>query len=184
MADTKLNPNSDEEMADTKSNPNSDEQLLVWQRELPRRFLAGEVLWDDDVFIPAGVSKEHSAILQKVYTKYFSQICETDGFDIDIYPGKSQAAMYIPYLDFENENDLLMDLANQAIQDYNDNKIDGFEYKAEYVEKVNFIMAECREFFITVKVRNLTLRTPLVTFQIHAYKGPNEENVVRLCRRK
>lgn len=41
------------------------------------------------------------------------------GFDIDIYPGKAKAAMLIPYLDFEKEIDLLMELANHAIQDYN-----------------------------------------------------------------
>lgn len=44
------------------------------------------------------------------------------GFDIDIYPGDAKAAMYIPYLDFEKETDLLMELANHAIQDYNNNE--------------------------------------------------------------
>jgi len=44
--------------------------------------------------------------------------------------------MYIPYLDFENENDLLMDLANQAIQDYNDNKIDVCLYSSNRIFSV------------------------------------------------
>lgn len=59
-----------------------------------------------------------------------------------------------------------------------------YKYEVLYVEKVNFILAECREFFMTVKVKNVTLRSPKETFQIHAYKGPDGENIVRLCRRK
>ncbi|XP_009586931.1 uncharacterized protein [Nicotiana tomentosiformis] len=106
------------------------------------------------------------------------------GFDIDIYPGKAKAAMFIPYLDFEKETDLLMELANHAIQDYNCKETNVYKYEVLYVEKVNFILAECREFFMTVKVKNVTLRSPKETFQIHAYKGPDGENIVRLCRRK
>lgn len=53
-----------------------------------------------------------------------------------------------------------------------------------YDKIVNFILVECREFFMTIKVKNLTLRTPIETFQIHTYKGPHEENIVRLCRKK
>lgn len=44
------------------------------------------------------------------------------GFEIDIYPGDAKAGTYVPYLDFEKENDLLMELANHAIQDYNNNE--------------------------------------------------------------
>ncbi|XP_060173385.1 uncharacterized protein LOC132604076 isoform X2 [Lycium barbarum] len=164
--------------------PSSAEELLAWQRELPRRFLANEVLWDDDVFIPEDALEKHPPIFRRIYRRYFNQICETEGFDIDIYPGDSMAAMYIPYLDFEKEIGLLMDLAKHAIQEYNNREIDDYKYEVESIEKVNFILAECREFFMTVKVKNLTLRTPVETFQIHAYKGPDVENVVRTCRKK
>ncbi|MCE5166899.1 hypothetical protein HAX54_029059, partial [Datura stramonium] len=41
------------------------------------------------------------------------------GFDIDIYPGDCEVARHIPYLDFEEEADMLMELADHAIQDYN-----------------------------------------------------------------
>ncbi|XP_060171346.1 uncharacterized protein LOC132602534 isoform X3 [Lycium barbarum] len=182
---------SEEEMTGSESRPfssekkpNSAEELLAWQRELPCRFLANEVLWDDNVFIPEKASEKLPAIFHRIYGRYFNQICETEGFDIDIYPGDSVAAMYIPYLDFDKEIGLLMDLAEHAIQDYNNREIDDYKYEVESVEKVNFILAECREFFMTVKVKNLTLRTPVETFQIHAYKGPDFENVVRTCRKK
>ncbi|XP_059286739.1 uncharacterized protein LOC132040144 isoform X3 [Lycium ferocissimum] len=184
---------SKEEMAGSESRPfssekkpNSAEELLAWQRELPCRFLANEVLWDDNVFIPEDGSKHltFTFTFRRLYRRYFNQICETEGFDIDIYPGDSMAAMYIPYLDFEKELGLLMDLAKHGIQEYNNREIDDYKYEVKSVEKVNFILAECREFFMTVKVKNLTLRTPVETFQIHAYKGPDFENVVRTCRKK
>lgn len=60
-----------------------------------------------------------------------------------------------------------------------------YKYKIDFIEKVNVFLGECREFFMTVKTLNLTLdRTVETTFQIHAYKGSHEENVVRLCRKK
>ncbi|KAM3327800.1 hypothetical protein P3S68_033262 [Capsicum galapagoense] len=72
----------------------------------------------------------------------------TGGFDIDKYPGDAKAAVYIPYLDFENEVDMLMELANHAIeQDYNNRETSVYKYKVLYIEKVNFFLAECREFF-------------------------------------
>ncbi|XP_006349870.1 uncharacterized protein [Solanum tuberosum] len=108
-----------------------------------------------------------------------------DGFDVDTYPSDAKAAIYTPYLGFEKEADMLMELAKHAIDDYNNVETNVHKYKVSSIEKVNYISTEsCREFFITIKVKNLTLRTPLQTFQIHAYKGPHGENVVILCRRK
>uniref|UniRef100_M1A001 Cystatin domain-containing protein n=1 Tax=Solanum tuberosum TaxID=4113 RepID=M1A001_SOLTU len=107
------------------------------------------------------------------------------GFDVDTYPSDAKAAIYTPYLGFEKEADMLMELAKHAIDDYNNVETNVHKYKVSSIEKVNYISTEsCREFFITIKVKNLTLRTPLQTFQIHAYKGPHGENVVILCRRK
>ncbi|XP_059287562.1 uncharacterized protein LOC132040887 [Lycium ferocissimum] len=77
-----------------------------------------------------------------------------------------------------------MDLAKHAIQDYNNTVNDDYKYKVMWIEKVNYFVGEGREFLMTVKVENLTLRTPIETFQIHAYRGRNEENVARLCRKK
>ncbi|XP_009795064.1 uncharacterized protein LOC107801028 [Nicotiana tabacum] len=176
-------------MADTGSSSlekkqNSAEEQIAWKRELPRKYLADEDLWNDDDFMPKGASMEHRDLFRKIYSRYFRQICETDGFDIDIYPGEAKAATYIPYLDLEEKTDMLMELANHAIQEYNNKETSVYKYEVLCIEKVNFIWAECREFFLTVKVNNLTLRTPLETFQIHAYKGPHEENIVRLCRQK
>ncbi|KAL3356401.1 hypothetical protein AABB24_017205 [Solanum stoloniferum] len=175
----------DTEMGGAESKkPICAEEEDPWKRELPQKYLANENLWNDDDFIPKTASKDDRDLFRKIYGRYFRQILQSDGFDIDIYPGDAKAAMYIPYLDFEKETDLLMELANHAIQDYNNNETNVYKYKVNYVETVNFILAECCEFFMTVKVSNLTLRTPIETFQIHAYKGPHEENVVRLCRKK
>lgn len=134
------------------------------------------------------------------------------GFDIDVYPGNAKAAIYVPYLDFETEIDMLTELANHAIEEFNKSSsvclcasflylntlsiswdglcewywfsLQAYKYKFLYIEKVNYIMTKYREYFITVKVANLTLRTPMATFQIRAYKGPNAENIISLCRRK
>lgn len=62
------------EMADTESKPNSGE----WKKELPRRYIADENLWNDDDFIPKAASKEHRDVFRKIYTRYFRQICQTD----------------------------------------------------------------------------------------------------------
>ncbi|OIT37536.1 hypothetical protein A4A49_10478 [Nicotiana attenuata] len=107
------------------------------------------------------------------------------GFDIDIYPGDAKAATYIPYLDFEKEIGMLMELANHAIEDYNNRETTVYKYKVLCIEKVNYLRAKCREFFITVEAENLTLRRLAIeAFQIHAYKGPHGENIVRLCRKR
>lgn len=77
---------SSEEMADSESrqfSPDKEpcfaEELLDWQRrELPRRFLSGQVVWDDDAFIPEGASEKHRVIFRRIYRKYFLQIFASD----------------------------------------------------------------------------------------------------------
>ncbi|XP_059297023.1 uncharacterized protein LOC132050031 [Lycium ferocissimum] len=184
MAETESKPSSSSSSS-SKKPISAEEEEQDWKRELPRKYLADENnVWNDDDFIPKASSVEHRDQFRKLYARYFRQILQTDGFDIDVYPGDAKAAPYIPYLDFEQEADMLMELANHAIADYNNKETSVYKYKVAYLEKVNFILAECREFFMTVKVINQTLLTPLETFQIHAYKGQPEENVVRLCRKK
>ncbi|KAM3337487.1 hypothetical protein P3S68_031812 [Capsicum galapagoense] len=155
-----------------------------WKKELLGRFLNGLEVWKDEDFLPEAASKDHRSIFQSVYKKYFTQICESDGFDISIYPGHAKAAVYIPYLDFENELDLLKDLAEHAIQEYNLKEENVYKYKFRYIETVNLVEAEHREFFMNVKVDNITLRTPWESFRIHANRGTDEKNVVLRCQRK
>ncbi|KAF3629895.1 putative BTB/POZ domain-containing protein NPY2-like [Capsicum annuum] len=106
------------------------------------------------------------------------------GFDISIYPGPAEAAVCIPYLDFEKELDLLRVLAEHAIQEYNLKEENVYKYKFMFIETVNFIVAGHREFFMNVRVNNLTLRTPVEMFRIRAYRGIDGKNVVVLCQRK
>ncbi|KAF3629892.1 hypothetical protein FXO37_28725 [Capsicum annuum] len=61
---------------------------------------------------------------------------------------------------------------------------DVYKYKFRYIETVNLVEAEHREFFMNVKVDNITLRTLWESFRIHAYRGTDEKNVVLRCQRK
>ncbi|XP_055809048.1 uncharacterized protein LOC129877557 [Solanum dulcamara] len=81
------------------------------------------------ILSPKASSKEHRDLFRKIF-----------GFDIDFYPGDAKAAIYITYLDFEKETDLLMELANHAIQDYNNKETSVYKYSVSYVETVSFIL--------------------------------------------
>ncbi|CAN4126769.1 unnamed protein product [Withania somnifera] len=144
----------------------AEEEFIVWKRELPSKFLSNVDLWNDDDFLPKGASEQHPDAFREIYQRYFRDIVNSDGFDIDKYPGDAKAAVYVPYLDFEKEVDMLMDLANHAIeQDFNNRETSVYKYKVLYIEKVNVFMSECREFLMTVKVKNLTRRKLLKLFK-------------------
>ncbi|KAK4736006.1 hypothetical protein R3W88_010267 [Solanum pinnatisectum] len=64
----------------------------------------------------------------------------------------------------------MMELTNRAIQEYNERECNVFKYKVLKIEKVNFMVIDYFDYFMTVKVRNLTLVTPIETLQIHAGK--------------
>ncbi|XP_019258522.1 PREDICTED: uncharacterized protein LOC109236760 [Nicotiana attenuata] len=156
--------------------------FFVWQRELPRKYLDHEDLWNDDDFLPDPFFKEYRDEFRKIYSRYFRQIIQSHGFDIDVYPGNAKAAFYVPYLDFEREVDMLMELATYAIEEFNKTSV--YKYKVIKIETVNFMLSRYREFFMTVKVENLTLRTPWATFRIRARKGFHGEKIVSFCRPK
>ncbi|KAM3289221.1 hypothetical protein P3S67_017508 [Capsicum chacoense] len=100
----------------------------------------------------------------RVMRKGSDVLVRRKGFDISIYPGPAEAAVYMPYLDFEKELDLLRDLAEHAIQEYNLKEENVYKYKFMFIETVNFIVAGHREFFMNVRVNNLTLHTPVEMF--------------------
>ncbi|KAK6795841.1 hypothetical protein RDI58_009296 [Solanum bulbocastanum] len=80
-------------------------------------------------------------------------------FDIDVHSGSSLGAGISVY-DFNEDVELMMKLANRAIQEYNER--------------------------MTVKFRNLTLVTPIEIFQIRADKSCRDggEKVIYCCQPK
>ncbi|PHT67014.1 hypothetical protein T459_31439 [Capsicum annuum] len=66
-------------------------------------------------------------------------------------------------------NDLIQinDLAELVIKEYNEES-NFHKYELLKIEKVNLRETAYAEYFITIKVRNLTLGTVVETFQIHA----------------
>ena len=81
----------------------------------------------------------------------------------------------------------MMELANRAIQEYNEKECNVFKYKALKIEKVNrSVVTMYFEYWMTVKVLNLTLGTPIETFQIHAAKDRRnaDDTIIYCCRPK
>ncbi|WMV56852.1 hypothetical protein MTR67_050237 [Solanum verrucosum] len=62
---------------------------------------------------------------------------------------------------------IMMKLANRAIEEYNEKQDNVFMYKVLKIEKANFMISGYEQYFMTVKVLNLTLVTPIETFYIH-----------------
>ncbi|KAH0690917.1 hypothetical protein KY289_018275 [Solanum tuberosum] len=104
-----------------------------------------------------------------IWLHYISQLRQTHCFDIDVHPGSPLGAGVLVY-NFNEDTELMMELANSAIQEYNERECNVFKYKVLKIEKVNFTVTDYFDYFMTVKVRNLTLVTPIETFQIHAGK--------------
>ncbi|MCD7451702.1 hypothetical protein HAX54_013085 [Datura stramonium] len=114
---------------------------------------------------PIGAVEEYSAHyvpywlhyrqLRQTHLAYsFLLACE-QCFDIDVHPGPSFGSAISPY-DFNQDAELMMELANLAIQQYNEKDL------------------------------KLTLGTPIDTFQIHAGKSCLDVNakVIYCCRPK
>lgn len=79
-----------------------------------------------------------------------------------------------------------MELANSAILEYNEKESNVFKYKILKIEKVNYSAATYYQYWMTVKVLNLTLVTPIETFQIHAGMSTVDANdkLIYCCRPK
>ncbi|KAK4356294.1 hypothetical protein RND71_025265 [Anisodus tanguticus] len=85
-----------------------------------------------------------------------------------------------------SDAELLMELANRAIQEYNEKECNVFKYKVLKIEKVNHTVTTYNQYWMTVKVLNLTLGTSTETFQIHAGKSilNDDDKVIYCCRPK
>ncbi|MCD9642805.1 hypothetical protein HAX54_029824 [Datura stramonium] len=134
---------------------------------------------------PIGAVEEYSAHYVPYWLHYHRQLRQTHCFDIDVHPGPSFGSAISPY-DFNQDAELMMELANLAIQQYNEKECNVFKYKVLKIEKVNFTVTSYFEYWMTVKVLNLTLGTPIDTFQIHAGKSCLDVNakVIYCCRPK
>ncbi|KAG5619078.1 hypothetical protein H5410_018902 [Solanum commersonii] len=118
---------------------------------------------------PMGAVEEYTDHYAPIWLHYTSQLRQTHCFDIDVHPGSSLGAGVSIY-NFNEDVELMMELANRAIQEYNERECNVFKYKVLKIEKVNFTVTDYFDYWMTVKVRNLTLVTPIETFQIHAGK--------------
>ncbi|WMV22267.1 hypothetical protein MTR67_015652 [Solanum verrucosum] len=118
---------------------------------------------------PMGAVEEYTDHYVPIWLHYISQLRQTHCFDIDVHPGSSLGAGVLVY-NFNEDAELMMELANRAIQEYNERECNVFKYKVLKIEKVNSTVTDYFDYFMTVKVRNLTLVTPIETFQIHAGK--------------
>ncbi|KAM3360527.1 hypothetical protein P3S68_020239 [Capsicum galapagoense] len=115
-----------------------------------------------------------------IWLEYRRQISQTHCFDIDVYPGLSLGASVSGY-DFKKDHDLMMELANRAIEEYNERECNVFKYKVIKIEKVNLAVTDFFDYWMTVRVLNLTLATPIETFQIHAGKKCLDDDVKFIC---
>ncbi|XP_016480975.1 uncharacterized protein LOC107802048 [Nicotiana tabacum] len=126
--------------------------------------------------------------------RFNPQFCHSHYFDSDVYlssgffgaptfgvslpgPGFSGAPTFggslpgpLPSQDFSDNAKLLMELANRAIEEYNEKECNAFKYKVLKIEKVNYSLSGTFDmYWMTVKVLNLTHgSSPVETFQIHA----------------
>ncbi|PHT67016.1 hypothetical protein T459_31441 [Capsicum annuum] len=91
--------------------------------------------------------------------------------DLDTFPGEAGGDAWP--LDLKalgsTDNDLIQinDLAELSIKEYNEES-NFYKYELLKIEKGNLRETAYVEYFITVKVRNLTLGTVVETFHIHA----------------
>lgn len=125
-----------------------------------------------------------------IWLAYIRQIRQSHCFDIDDHPGSPVGAsigLLAPSHDFSGEAELLMELAKRAILEYNEKECNVFKYKVLKIEKVNYTVTAYYQYWMTVKVLNLTLSTPIETFQVHAHKSiliDDDEEVIYCCRPK
>ncbi|XP_019259034.1 PREDICTED: uncharacterized protein LOC109237216 isoform X2 [Nicotiana attenuata] len=108
--------------------------------------------------------------LEPILLKYHHQALLTNGFDFAEYPGPVAPISPIVNLDTHKDFGVMMELANLAIQEYNEKECNVFKYKLLKIEKATYMLAAWEQYFMTVKVLNLTLATPIETFQIYGAK--------------
>ncbi|KAG5604549.1 hypothetical protein H5410_026041 [Solanum commersonii] len=107
------------------------------------------------------------------------------GFDFDDFPGGE--VQIEPILNVKDDVDfgIMMKLANRAIQEYNEKEHNVFKYKVLKIEKANCMIGGYEQYFMTVKVLNLTIGTSIETFYINvARRIPDRFEEVLSCNPK
>ncbi|PHT67010.1 hypothetical protein T459_31435 [Capsicum annuum] len=124
-----------------------------------------------DIDLPIGAPPEYHYHFADLWMCYSRQLLSTNGMDLDTFPGEGGGDAWT--LDLKalgsTDNDLIQinDLAELAIKEYNEES-NFHKYELLKIEKVNLRETAYAEYFMTVKVRNLTLGTVVETFHIHA----------------
>ncbi|XP_006356435.1 uncharacterized protein [Solanum tuberosum] len=132
-----------------------------------------------------GTLKEHRPYIDQIRIKYFQQIHESYGFDFYDFPGGE--VQIEPILNVKDDADfgIMMKLANRAIQEYNEKELNVFKYKVLKIEKANCMIGGYEQYFMTVKVLNLTIGTSIETFYINvARRIPDLFEEVLSCNPK
>ncbi|XP_009613342.1 UPF0725 protein At1g02770-like [Nicotiana tabacum] len=90
-----------------------------------------------------------------VWEKYYKQVKESEGFDIEDFPGQCWMTTVFPmpyYLDDPKNVDRLKDYAGKALKLYNDSN--GTSYEVDDILKVNGGGCRAFIFYITFSVKN------------------------------
>ncbi|WMV53280.1 hypothetical protein MTR67_046665 [Solanum verrucosum] len=117
-----------------------------------------------------------------IWLAYCRQYRQSHCFDIDDFIN-GRIGPLNPSQNFNGRAELLMELANHSIKDYNEKECNVFKYKVMKIEKVNCCEATCT-YWMTVKVSNLTLGS-IETFQIHAgMRWVTNDKIIFCCRPK
>ncbi|KAH0704987.1 hypothetical protein KY290_009702 [Solanum tuberosum] len=142
-----------------------------------------------DEIMPDGALKEHRPYFVKLFGAYDRQMYNSDGFDCYDYPcgslGTGIQPIQIQNLD-AHKIEKIMELANHAIQLYNEEECNVYKYKALKIEKVNYELTSYFQYYMTVKVLNITLGSLLETFQIRAARDMDDSDrkLVFCCKPK
>ncbi|KAL3519850.1 hypothetical protein ACH5RR_017999 [Cinchona calisaya] len=145
--------------------------------------LEDELVFLKDDFLPDGV-KEIDEGMWTIWSKYYQQIKDSEGFDIIDFPGVCIMAPITPLIGFENFPQTLMELNNEAESAINSfNELNRTDYKFEKVEKANSQLWEVGvNSYITFQANDASAVS--TTFQALVWGGPKREVIVRFCRIK
>ncbi|KAM3306298.1 hypothetical protein P3S67_013168 [Capsicum chacoense] len=159
------------------------EELAAQGRCLDGNYLTPYCKCDRQCYRFDTTLKDHPQECLPIWLAYCRQYCQSHCFDIDdcidgICPlGPSHC--------FGGMSEIMMELASHAIKEYNEKECNVFKYKVLKIEKVNYTVGMYNTYWMTVKVLNLTLGTPIETFQIHAATSCiYNDKVIFCCRPK
>ncbi|XP_027161775.1 uncharacterized protein LOC113762504 [Coffea eugenioides] len=135
-------------------------------------------------YLPDGAEGSEEVDVDK-WSKYYQEIRESEGFDINHYPG---CCIMAPYHPFNAARQNLFDYSVAAVNDFNQKE--GTKYKLEKVEKANARLWGCgANHYITFQARE-SVADALKTFQALVWWGIDGSGsepfaaVVKFCRLK